>query len=64
MNGLLVVVGIDPPTTDGTPPVRSVSGEFAFETITEAKPLRQPHRGSWAESGTVTYHCDSLVRNT
>jgi hypothetical protein len=41
MNGLLVRVGID--STDGgwNAPVRLTSGEFAYITITEAKPLRQ-----------------------
>jgi hypothetical protein len=40
MNGLLVRVGID--STDGNwnAPVRSACGEFAYVTITEAKPLR------------------------
>lgn len=40
MNGLLVRVGID--STDGgwNAPVRIASGEFAFVTITETKPLR------------------------
>ena len=41
MNGLLVRVGID--STDGgwNAPVRMASDEFAYVTITEAKPLRQ-----------------------
>jgi len=40
MNGLLVRVGID--STDGgwNAPMRLASGEFAYVTITEAKPLR------------------------
>lgn len=40
MNGLLVRVGID--STDGgwNAPVRLGSGDFAFVTITETKPLR------------------------
>jgi len=41
MNGLLVRVGID--STDGcwNAPVRTSSGEFAYVTITEAKPFRR-----------------------
>src|SRR6266568_3072075 len=40
MKGLLVRVGID--STDGgwNAPMRRASGEFAFVTITETKPLR------------------------
>jgi hypothetical protein len=40
MNGLLVRVGID--STDGrwNAPVRLASGEFAYITITDTKPLR------------------------
>jgi Nucleotide modification associated domain 3 len=41
MNGLLVRVGID--STDGrwNAPVRLTSGEFAYVTITDTKPLRE-----------------------
>jgi hypothetical protein len=41
MNGLLVRVGID--STDGcwNAPVQMASGQFAYVTITETKPLRQ-----------------------
>lgn len=49
MKGLLVRVGID--STDGgwNAPVRLLTGEFAYITITETKPLRQGMERSYSE---------------
>jgi Nucleotide modification associated domain 3 len=41
MNGLLVRVGIDSSDGGWNAPVHESSGEFAYVTITEAKPLRR-----------------------
>ena len=40
MNGLLVRVGIDSTDGEWNAPVRTATGEFAYVTITDTKPLR------------------------
>jgi len=54
MKGLLVRVGID--STDGcwNAPMRLASGEFAFVTITETKPLREGMARRYDEFAAVS----------
>lgn len=56
MNGLLVRVGID--STDGcwNAPVRLASGEFAYVTITDTKPLRDGMARFYDEFVPVATH--------
>ena len=47
MNGLLVRVGIDSTDGEWNAPVRTGTGEFAYVTITDTKPLRDASLARW-----------------
>ena len=61
MNGLLVRVGID--STDGrwNAPMRLTSGEFAYVTITDTKPLREAMVRSYDEFTAVVASFDERL---